>query len=98
MEHGCTTTSYPSSVQKSAASWCILASHHGCISIVGGGGVFLPSGTPSLDAELAGLELAIGALLKCSRGYADLAPHSANVIFQSSELLESNGHWLTQPV
>ena len=87
-----------SSVQKSAASWCVLAFHHGSISIVGGGGVFLPSGTSSLDAELAGLELAIGALLKCSRGYTDIAPHGANVILQSSEFLESNGHWLTQPV
>ena len=30
----------------------------------------------SLEAELVGMELAIGALLKVSRGYADIVPHS----------------------
>ena len=68
------------------------------MSIVGGGGILFPAEVSSLDAELTGLELAIGAFLKLSRGYDDLAPHSADFTLHASELLESNGHWLAQPV
>ena len=87
-----------SSTSKSSASWCIVAFTRDTLSLAAAGGVCLPPGTTSLDAELTGLELAIGALLKCSRGYSDLQQHSADLIINASELLESNGHWLAQPV
>ena len=53
-----------------------------------------PDVVTSLDAELTGLELAVGALLKYSRGYTSLVPHGTNLTMHASELPESNGHWV----
>jgi len=46
----------------------------------------------SLEAELAGLEMAIGALLEISRGYADMVPHYADTDLNTIGLLESHHH------
>ena len=53
-----------------------------------------PDVVTSLDAELTGLQLAVGALLKYSRGYTNLVPPGTSLIMHASELLESNGHWV----
>ena len=80
-----------------AASWAILAFTDDSISLVAGGAIKFPADVSSLNAELTGLELAIGALLKYNRGYLNLAPHSADIILDASELLKSNGQWLALP-
>ena len=56
-----------------------------------------PLDVSSLDAELTGLELAAGALIRYSRGYVDLVPHGVDAVLDASELLNSNGHWLAVP-
>ena len=38
------------------------------------------------------LELAIGALLKLSRGYNDVVPHDTDVILNDCEFMESYHH------
>ena len=80
-----------------AASWAILAFRNQAISFVAGGAIKLPTDVSSLDAELTGLELAVGALLKYSRGYTNLVPHGSAEILDASELLKSNRHWLASP-
>ena len=80
-----------------AASWAILSFRSQGISFVAGGAIKFPTDVSSLDAELTGLELAVGALLKYSRGYNDLVPHGAAEILDASELLKSNCHWLAIP-
>ena len=56
------------------------------------GAVMFDKYVSSLEAELAGLELAIGALLKISRGYADVVPHHADTDLNAIEFLESHHH------
>ena len=45
-----------------------------------------------MEAELAGLELAMGALLKLSRGYEDVVPHSIQTTLDISEFELSYRH------
>ena len=86
------------SIRKCSASWAVLAFTSTQISFVAGGAVLFPEVVTSLDAELTGLELAIGALLKYSRGYTNLVPHGTNLIMHASELLTSSGHWVASPL
>ena len=63
-----------------------------------GGAIKFPTDVSSLDAEFASLELAVGAFLKYSRGYADLVTCGSYVILDASDLLKSNGRWLPLPL
>ena len=65
--------------------------------MIAGGAMKIPLEVSSLDAELTGLELAVAALFKYSRGYVDLVPHGVDAVLDASELLNSNGHWLAVP-
>ena len=51
----------------------------------------------SLDAEMVGLELAIGALLRISRGYVDVESHQVHAMLPKSTFLEKFGHLLALP-
>ena len=85
------------STQTSAASWAILAFTKNGIHLAAGGAIILLSGGSSLDAELTGFELALGALLNYHQGQHELAPHSADKSFTASELLSGNENWLALP-
>ena len=54
------------------------------------GAVCIDHYSSSLDAELLGLELALGALLEISRGYADVVPHSAQTTLREYEYQEAS--------
>ena len=62
------------------------------LHLVAAGAVMFDKYVSSLEAELAGLELAIGALLKISRGYADVVPHYADTDLNAIKFLESHHH------
>ena len=80
------------SSQKSSASWAVLSIAGGQCDLVAAGAVCIDHFASSLDAELVGLELALGALLKISRGYADVVPHIAQLTLDESEFQEVNHH------
>ena len=84
-----------SSTQSSSAAWALLAFDHGKASLVAAGAVLFERYASSLDAELMGLELALGSLLKLSRGYSDLVPHSTQTILDASEFHEAHHHLWT---
>ena len=74
------------SVKRSSAAWALLAFlPGGHINLIAAGAVLFDNFASSMDAELAGLELAIGALLKFSRGYGDVVPHNAQTTLNESE-------------
>ena len=58
--------------------------------VVSVGAAMLAEYTDSATAEFSGVELALGALLKLSRGYADIAPHDAQIIIQAKEIGEAS--------
>ena len=76
----------------SSASWAVLSIAGGQCDLVAAGAVCIDHFASSLDAELVGLELALGALLKISRGYADVVPHIAQLTLDESEFQEVNHH------
>ena len=82
------------STKISAASWALLAADRNKINLVAAGAIYLDSYATSLEAELVGLELAIGALLKASRGYESIVPHSTESRLNAVEFLETNYHLL----
>ena len=62
-----------------------------------GGAMKLGVEASSLDAEMVGLELAIGALLRISRGYVDVESHQVDAMLPKSTFLEKFGHLLALP-
>jgi len=65
------------------------------LPLVAAGAIMLDKYVSSLEAELAGLEMAIGALLEISRGYADVVPHYAGTDLNAIGFLESHYHLLS---
>ena len=63
---------------ESAAAWAILACQGSTISLVAAGALRFPNYVDSIVAEFTGAELALGALLRLSRGYPDIVPHAAD--------------------
>eukprot|EP00973_Karenia_brevis_P054263 7539100-Karenia_brevis.AAC.1 len=74
-----------------SAAWAVLAVSTSTISLQAAGATLLDDITESMDAEFTALELAIGALLKISRGYDDVAPHRVDVIITEPQFLNSSG-------
>ena len=60
--------------------------------LVAAGAVMFSSFASSMDAELAALELAAGALLKLSRGYGDVVPHDTDLTLSEPEFFETYHH------
>jgi hypothetical protein len=81
-----------SRTNSSSAAWALLAVHPTQLVIIAAGAVLLERYVSSMEAELAGLELAIGALLKLSRGYEDIVPHDIQTNLDSSEFQSSYHH------
>lgn len=87
-------------VQDAGQSWlkirmmskALLALHPTQLVIIAAGAVLLERYGSSMVAELAGLELAIGALLKLSRGYEDVVPHDIHTNLDLSEFQLSYHH------
>ena len=82
------------SSQKSSASWAVLSATAGHYELVAAGAVCIENYASSLDAELVGLELALSAVLKISRGYADVVPHRAHKALDESEFKGVHHHFL----
>ena len=78
--------------QTSSCSWALLAFTAESIHLIAAGAVLFDTYVSSLDAELAGLELAIGALLKLSRGYEDVVPHGTGTTLNESEFQSKYHH------
>ena len=81
-----------SSTQSSSAAWGLFAVSANQLHLVAAGAVMFSSFVSSMDAELAALELATGALLKLSRGYGDVVPHDTDLTLSESEFHESYHH------
>ena len=81
-----------SSAQSSSAAWALFAVSAHQMHLVAAGAVMFSSFASSMDAELAALELAAGALLKLSRGYGDVVPHDTDLILSEPEFLEAYHH------
>ena len=80
------------SMKRSSAAWALLAFSPNQINLIAGGAVMFDTYVSSMEAELAGLELAAGALLKLSRGYRDVVPHSIQTTLDISEFELSYRH------
>ena len=76
----------------SSAAWALLAVEAEKIHLIAAGAVMFDNYVSSLDAEMVGLELAIGAILKFSRGYDDVVPHDTQTNLNASEFQQSYNH------
>jgi len=81
-----------SSTRLSSAAWALLAVEAEKIHLIAAGAVMFDNYVSSLDAEMVGLELAIGAILKFSRGYDDVVPHDTQTNLNASEFQQSYNH------
>ena len=70
------------------AAWVLLAWLGKRFSVVAAGAVLLQAHASSMEAEFAGFELALGSLMRLSRGYANVVPHDVQTTLDLSEYME----------
>lgn len=74
------------SAECSSAAWAIFSSNGYHIRLCFGGAMFFDHALQSLNAELNALELCVGAFLKLSLEFSNVAPHRTNIETIVSEL------------
>ena len=73
---------------RASAAWVLLACLGKRFSVVAAGAVLLQAHASSMEAEFAGFELALGSLMRLSRGYANVVPHDVQTTLDLSEYME----------
>lgn len=78
------------SSNSSSASWAVLMLRDAPVELVSAGAIFLPNLVSAIEAEVLGLELSIAAFLNVSLGWTPIAPHQAECVLDSFELLRGS--------